>query len=239
MATKAVLEAQVRAILATAENWDVENARVIPTPIDVALTSGHAKFFKTATVLYADLDGSTDMVNSFRWWFAAEVYKAYLSVAGRVIKDEGGTITAYDGDRIMAMFIGDTQKNDAVRAAMKIKWAVTNIINPAIKAKWPKVEFVLKQVIGIDASPIHAVRIGVHRDNDLVWVGRAANYAAKLCAADSSRIWITSDVYDGLDANHRNSGEVSMWTKWGKPWAATPKHSIDGYSTTYSWTIGG
>jgi class 3 adenylate cyclase len=237
MATLAVLQAQVRAIFATEDKWEIENARVVPTPTDLALTSEHAKYFETATVLYADLDGSTDMVNSYAWWFSAEVYKSYLNIAGRIIKDAGGTITAYDGDRIMAVFIGDAQKQDAVHAAMQITWAVRNVINPAIKAKWPKLDSVVKHVIGIDSSPIRAVRIGVHRENDLVWVGRAANYAAKLTAYSSKPLWITADVYAGLTENHRATSGTSMWEKFEKPWAATPKHSVEIYSTNYGWPV--
>jgi class 3 adenylate cyclase len=40
----------------------------------------------------------------------------------------------------------------------------------------------LKHVIGIDSSSLFACRIGIRNDNDAVWVGRAANYAAKLSA---------------------------------------------------------
>lgn len=38
--------------------------------------------------------------------FAAHVYKSYLACAARVIRSENGTITAYDGDRIMAVYTG-------------------------------------------------------------------------------------------------------------------------------------
>jgi len=43
-------------------------------------------------------------VNGFRPWFAAEVYKAYLLGACRVIRAHGGEVTAFDGDRVMASF---------------------------------------------------------------------------------------------------------------------------------------
>jgi len=31
-------------------------------------------------------------------------------------------------------------------------------------------------------------RVGVREDNDIVWIGRAANYAAKLCALSEKPI---------------------------------------------------
>jgi len=38
---------------------------------------------------------------------AAEIYKTYLHCAAKIIRSEGGSITSYDGDRIMGIFIGD------------------------------------------------------------------------------------------------------------------------------------
>lgn len=67
-----------------------------------------------------------------------------------------------------------------MRAAFRINGAVKNVITPALKAEYPQTDYILKHVIGIDTSKLLASRIGVRNDNDLVWVGRAANYAAKL-----------------------------------------------------------
>ncbi len=237
MPLKDILTTEVGVTMTDGTKWQVEKARVVPAVADLNLSANHAKHFDSATVLYADLDGSTDMVNTYHWWFSAEVYKAYLKCAGRIIKEHGGVITAYDGDRIMAVFIGDEKNRAATKAAMQIRWAVDNIINPTIKARWPKTDFVLKHVIGIDTSPLHAARIGVHNDNDLVWVGRAANYAAKLCAYSSQPLWITEDVFKDLDQSTWYAGQTMMWEKHEKPWAATKKHSINIYSSRYSWTI--
>jgi len=85
-----------------------------------------------ATVLYADLADSTDMVDANTSTFSAEVYKTFLHCSGKIIRSEGAEITAYDGDRIMAVFIGGQKNTSAVRAAMKINWAVKNIIQPAL-----------------------------------------------------------------------------------------------------------
>lgn len=213
----------------TGDNWEEQDATVVPTVADVTLSSNHAKHFKSATVLYADLDGSTDMVDNYKWWFSAQVYKAYLRCAGKIIRNEGGVITAYDGDRIMAVFIGDTKNTSAVRAALKINHAVAYVINPAIKAKHPQTDFVLKHVVGIDTSELRAARIGVHRDNDLVWVGRAANYAAKLCNDGSKPIWITSDVYDAMMPKVKTFQGTNMWT-W-QMWSAKPQMKV--YSSTW------
>jgi class 3 adenylate cyclase len=54
-------------------------------------------------------------------------------------------------------------------------------------------------VVGSDVSSLRAARIGVRGGNDIVWVGHAANYAAKLTELNlEESTWITKDVYDML-----------------------------------------
>ena len=55
------------------------------------------------------------------------------TVCGEIIRSEGGEITAYDGDRIMAVYIGDTKNTSAVQTAMKTYYAVDQIVMPALK----------------------------------------------------------------------------------------------------------
>src|SRR4051812_48025910 len=102
MGLKDDLNAQVKETFRL--KWDEEVAQAVPAPEDLRLNANHAKDLEQATVLYADLDGSTTMVDNWKWWFSAEVYKCFLRCAGQIIRSEGGVITAYDGDRIMAVF---------------------------------------------------------------------------------------------------------------------------------------
>ncbi len=97
----------------------------------------------------------------------------------------------------MAVYIGEAKNTQAVRSALKINYAVHKIINPLLKNQYPNESYRLKQVVGVDASDIFVTRIGVRNDNDLVWVGHAANYAAKLCGLNGKyATYITGDVFD-------------------------------------------
>lgn len=145
MGLKEDLESEVKQILK--ESWTVEATNEVPDPDQLRL-SNHAKDLETATVLYADLDGSTNMVDNYQWSFSAEIYKAYLRCAARIIAAEKGVVTAYDGDRVMAIFTGTTKNTCAVRAAMKINHAVEMIIRPAIAQQYANKKFTLKHVIG-------------------------------------------------------------------------------------------
>lgn len=158
--------------------WTTRDGYVVPEP--EALRLGNDAVELDGTVLYADMDGSTTLVDKWQPSFAAEIYKAYLHCAAKIVRSEGGEITAYDGDRIMAVFIGDSKNGSAVRSALKINYCVQRIINPSLKAQYPSTTYVLRQTVGIDTSRLFVARTGIRNANDLVWVGRAANYAAKL-----------------------------------------------------------
>src|SRR5271170_4083354 len=175
--------------------WSIRDGEVVPDTPDLKLDNDGVKL--TATVLYADIDGSTNMVDSKTAQFAAEVYKAYLLCASRIIRSEKGMITAYDGDRVMAVFIGDSKNTSAVRCGMKIKAAALDIINPAIKNQYDS-DFQLKQVVGIETSELLVARTGIRGANDLVWVGPAANYAAKLSSLSEQpyATFISAAIYN-------------------------------------------
>jgi class 3 adenylate cyclase len=79
------------------------------------------------------------------------------------------------------------------------------------------VSFGVRQVVGIDTSLIRAARTGVRGGNDLVWVGRAANIAAKLTEIKANeRTWITKAVYEYGDTAVKLGGadQRPMWTQY-------------------------
>ena len=203
------LAKEVREVFKT--TWSTRKGTKVPESEDLRL--GNDAVELDGTVLYADLDASTNLVDSYKPTFAAKIYKTYLHCAAKIIRSEDGVITSYDGDRIMAVYIGDSKNSAAAKSALKINYAVTQIINPILKECYPNTNYAVKQIVGIDTSPLFAVRTGIRGSNDLVWVGRAANYAAKLCSLSanySSRL--TGTVYEMLNdsAKYSNDGKP-MW----------------------------
>lgn len=211
--------------------WEVQETTGVPNPEDLRLNSNHAKDLNAATVLYADLDGSTDMVNTKKWEFSAQIYKTFLKCASDIARNEGGVITAYDGDRVMAVFTGDSKNTSAARCALKINSAVLDIIQPSIAKKWTT-DFVLRHVVGIDTSRLRTARIGVRGDNDLVWIGRAANYAAKLTNLAGKPTRITADVYNMLADELKYTNGVDMWVP--EYWDGM---GIWTYTSTWKWAV--
>ncbi|MDP2859195.1 MAG: adenylate/guanylate cyclase domain-containing protein [Bacillota bacterium] len=213
MSTGRALKAEVEAIFAT--KWKRRQGRVVPD-VD-AITLSNDSVTLDAAVLYADLADSTGLVDGFKDWFAAEVYKAFLIAACRIIRVNGGEITAFDGDRVMAVFLGDKKNSRAAQSGLTINWAVQNIINPAIKVSYPDTGFQVKHSVGIDTSTLLVAKTGIRASNDLVWVGRAANYAAKLSTLreDGYPTFISEAVFKKLSDGAKYGGEPRrpMWER--------------------------
>ena len=214
-------------------NWETRDGTVVPDTSDIKLGNEAVKL--QATILYADLVESTKLVDEKKPHFAAEVYKSFLISACKVIRNQGGEITAFDGDRVMAVFIGESKNTSAVKAALQINHAVIKIINPMLKEVYLNETYTVKHVVGIDTSEIWVARTGIRGSNDLVWVGRSANYAAKLCSLRESSYpsWISKTVYDNSHKSVKYSEkEESMWEE--REWS---KYNIKVYRSSWSWSF--
>lgn len=215
------------------ETWTTRKGQKVPDTENLSLQNEAVKL--DATVLYADLAKSTQMTARYDDWFAAEIYKSYLYCASKIIKARGGIITAYDGDRVMGVFIGESMNTSAAKAGLQINYASEYLITPKVHAKYPSASaFTLKQRVGIDTSELFVARAGVRGSNDLVWVGNASNNAAKLAALDPRYpTYITGDVYNSLnDSSKYGSGGGNMWTDLG-----TRDMGYRVYGSTWWWEI--
>ena len=231
MALKDDLEKRVKEIFD--QQWTTRDGTVVPSDESIKLSNDAVKL--KATVLYADLADSTKLVDGYKDWFSAEIYKSFLHCAAKIITSEGGTITAYDGDRIMAVFLGDSKNTTAARTALKINWAAKNIVQTKKDEKYTTNNYKLYHVCGIDTSDLFVAKTGIRGSNDLVWVGRAANYAAKLAALDHNKpTWITKAVYDALDNSSKiGSDKKDMWIK--HTWDTM--NNMEIYASTYWWAL--
>ncbi|HEX8554826.1 MAG TPA: adenylate/guanylate cyclase domain-containing protein [Sphingomonas sp.] len=231
MSLKKELDDHCDAIFRTA--WKRRKGTKVPE--DTSLTYSNDGIDLEGAVLYADLAASTALVDKWIKPFAAEVYKTFLHVAGRIIRSEGGEITAYDGDRIMAVFIeGNQRRTAAVRAALKINYGVNEIVQKRLKAMYAHEDYVVSHTCGVDFSTLMVAKTGVRGANDLVWVGRAANYAAKLCSIpDNYRTWITAEVYDHMLAEAKVGGlyQSDMWIQ--RSWSDMGSQRI--YCSNWHW----
>jgi len=214
--------------------WNSRDGQVVPTPDSVALADGAVKL--RATMLYADLADSTKLAMRNKL-MAAKVFKSFLACSSRIIRSQGGEIRSFDGDRVMGVFVGDPQCTPAAKAALMINYAFLKIIKPQLEAKYDyiKNDFTLAHCVGIDSSEVVLVRSGIINNNDLVWVGRAPNIAAKLSAFRNSpyHSYITEDTYKRLGKELRFTNETAMWEE--RVWTNMDKMKI--YRSKWTWAV--
>lgn len=229
------IEATVKEIISTP--WSISAGTTVPETDDVVLKNGGR--LVDATYVYADLADSSKMAQSLNREAAAKVIKVYVNTATRILKSRDGEIRSFDGDRVMAIFMGANKEDRAVRAALGINWAVLQVIRPAIRDGWSdgKDFCDINHGIGVDSGEALIVRGGIRNSNDLISVGAAPNIAAKLSDLRSTgrTIHITSEVRDSL------SEELVCFEK-GEIWSRLPALAIGGnfvtaYGTSGYWEV--
>lgn len=224
MGFKSDCEDAVNEIVTT--DFKSRDGTVVPTTDTVSQKDG-AVWLTDAAYLYADMADSTGMVDHFDSVDSAKIVRAYLASVCRVLRDRGGEIRSFDGDRVMAIFVGDKAADKAVDAALRMKWVIDEIVhkhlslyNDAYYEKSDK--WRLKHRTGIDIGTAFVVRAGVRGNNDLVSIGETPNIAAKLSDYKGGRghVTITEHVWDKLsysycyskNAKSGSNEEQSMWT---------------------------
>ncbi|MFE5548338.1 adenylate/guanylate cyclase domain-containing protein [Streptomyces sp. NPDC056534] len=220
-------------------NWNTRKGTVVPETGNVSLSNGAVEV--DAVYLYADLADSTGLARDFARTTAAKVIRAYLDATCRVIRARGGEIRSFDGDRVMAVFMGANKNTDAAKCALQINYAVQKIVRPKAEANLSSLRtlgFEIKHCVGIDSGTALIVRGGVRGNNDLVSIGRAPNVAAKLSDIRHGdyRTYITKDVYnDMLDSVKTSSDGRSMWE--GPLNREVGGERITVYKSSWRWSL--
>ncbi|MEV5242937.1 hypothetical protein AB0K89_28070 [Streptomyces cinnamoneus] len=221
-------------------DWDIRKGTVVPATEDVKLSNGAVEV--DAVYLYADLADSTGLARDFTRTTAAKVIRAYLDATCRVIKARGGQIRSFDGDRVMAVFMGDYKNSSAAKCGLQIHHVVDKIVRPKVEANLPSIMskgFEIKHCVGIDSGTALIVRGGVRGDNDLVSIGRAPNVAAKLSDIrnGSYRTYITEPVFKKLSDEVKYSApdKKLMWE--GPRTREVGGEEITVYRSSWTWRL--
>ncbi len=196
--------------------WKKRTGYKIPNTEDIALVGGAVEI--EATFLYADLADSSRMAKELDRRVTAKILKSFLATTSKLIKHNGGRIVSFDGDRVMGVFYGGSKNSNAAKCALQINYAVCRIIRPKFEENYQSVKdasFNITHGVGVDTGSVLAVRCGVRGSNDIIWIERAPNLAAKLSnlREDSCKTFITSRVYKMLHDSSKYGGDTNanMW----------------------------
>ncbi len=137
---------------------------------------------RDCTVLFSDLRGFTSFSEKQPAQRVIEVVNCYLNEMTEAILDSGGTLIAYMGDGIMAVFGAPLEQDDHADRALA---AATKMIGPRLERfnSWLSEQghdhtFVMG--VGINSGPVMAGNIGSEKRVEYTALGDTTNTASRL-----------------------------------------------------------
>lgn len=218
--------------------WNRRDGTVVPDTEDLAL--GNEAVDLEATFVYADLHDSTRLATSNQR-VAAEVFKAYLMGTTRIIRSLSGEIRSFDGDRVMGVFTEGSKNTNAAEAGLKINYFFSYVLATAFNNFYKKsfpFGLPLNQTVGIDTSKVMVVRSGIRNNNDLVWVGKAPNIAAKLSGIREKgySTYVTKAVFDIMLDRSKFGGNPKQLMWESRTWGAGSDFGVGQvYRSNWWW----
>ncbi|TDT82268.1 MULTISPECIES: adenylate/guanylate cyclase domain-containing protein [Micrococcaceae] len=240
MTLRSAVEDDIVKTVNTSLTTTVRNDGVIESVPDPAKMGYSQGVYLPSTYLYADMADSSGLVAIAPPDTVARVMKAYLSVSTRIIRANNGHIRSFDGDRVMGIFAGTDRNTRAAKSALQIKWAMNNLVQPAIASQFGSIKkngWQLKHACGIASGKSLLVRAGFRGSDDMISVGTAPNLAAKLSdiRQDHFTTFIGKGAYDGLNDSAKLSKGVNMWH--GPFSYAMGGKTYSYYKSSYRWSV--
>ncbi|MFX0095675.1 MAG: adenylate/guanylate cyclase domain-containing protein [Candidatus Hodarchaeota archaeon] len=153
-----------------------------------------------AAVLYCDISGYTSLTNQTRNETVARILIAFHSSMVRITNHFNGRVFGFAGDRVMSVF-SMADRNSTVDAAISCALSMHSIVRYIIPEEFETRNFKpsLACTIGLDYGRVLMGRFGAGQSKDVVFVGDAANLAAKLQAiASPDKSVVSNTVYDAF-----------------------------------------
>jgi len=211
--------------------YEIEETTIIPDTDTAKLTFGNKGLTCEYAFLFIDIRKSSQLHEIYGFTKAAKIYQSFHDINVRVIEENSGSVRAFDGDRVMGVFVVGSKNSNAVKAAMQIQWAIRTILNPKLGTQ-------ITCGCGIDYGKILVTKIGKGRDknnNDLVWIGKADNYASHLANDANNTIIISTNSYNVLIEDRKVSDGKNMWQS--KIITLKNGTKVNCYESTYGWVI--
>jgi adenylate cyclase len=186
----AVLSTAVHAVTAAFEREQVRDvfSRFVPESVvsEVLSQAGGGLRLggerKIATVLFSDLRGFTSYAETLPPATVISVLNRYLTLMSDVILDNGGTLVAYMGDGIMAVFGAPIEQDDHADRALRTARQMTG---PALQEfnQWMRDQGVgegFRMGVGLMSGEVMSGNVGSERRLEYTAIGDTTNTAARL-----------------------------------------------------------
>jgi adenylate cyclase len=137
---------------------------------------------REGTVMFSDLRGFTSFAESLPVTRVIEVLNIYLGEMSAAILDNGGTLVAYMGDGIMAVFGAPIEQPDHADRALK---AAREMLGPRLAAfnEYLRSEGLgdgFRMGVGLNSGDVMSGNVGSQRRLEYTAIGDTTNTAARL-----------------------------------------------------------
>jgi adenylate cyclase len=184
---------------------------------------------REGTVMFTDLRGFTSLAESLTPARVIEILNRYLSEMSDAILDHGGTLVAYMGDGIMAVFGAPLPQDDHADRALSAAREMLDVRLPKFNA-WLRQEDLsegFKMGIGLNSGSVMSGHVGSERRVEYTAVGDTTNTASRIEAmtkgtphqlllADSTKEALSSppdDLVFAKETEIRGRVEkIKLWT---------------------------
>ena len=156
----------------------------------------------TATILFSDLVGFTDLSNDIRVTKASRILNKYLETMNEVIFNHGSTIDKFMGDSIMVIFGAPVESGPSEQAKKATQCAIAmQAAMHGLNAEWEKENIKkLKMRIGIHQGPVMIGTFGSKRRSDYTAIGPTVNKASRIEGkCEPGQVYISAEVCDFID----------------------------------------
>lgn len=214
------------------QSYTKEETRVVPKR--TALTFGNTiKIMPHTVVLYVDMRKSKKILSDATTFWSVKIHKSFLLALTHCVEKREGHMRSFNGDGIMAFFVGENAASRAVRAAMDTKGYILELNKELKKSEKNTIDF----GIGIGQGKIQVAKSGKAGDDltkqDLIWVGLPVYVAVELSEFGKNlyNIWISPNVRtsigkeDYLKVTYDDDGN-SKWYKEKKKLKSVGEYEV-------------
>jgi adenylate cyclase len=183
---------------------------------------------RECTVLFSDLRGFTSFAEELEPDRVIEVLNHYLEAMSDAIMDQGGTLVAYMGDGIMAVFGAPIVQEDHADRALAAAREMLKVRLPNFN-EWVRGEGLgdgFAMGIGINSGTVMSGQVGSERRIEYTAIGDTTNTAARLegmtkgsghqvFVADSTKVAMRGDAVElQIVGEHEVRGRTQTITVW-------------------------
>lgn len=175
----------------------VSPGRVVPKIEDLAVGTGRSI---RAAFVYTDLDGFSKMVATKPTEDSFTLMQTFVEIVSRITTHYGGSVVDCAGDRILSVFedpgkiVSLAPIYNAVTAALWTQTIIQRVIEPNFRIRGVLGE--VGAAIGIDHGPATVACVGYRNNKRLIFLGEAANNAARLQSAGTAgEVVMSAHVY--------------------------------------------